>query len=237
MINKMEEFERTAEKKISSKQLVFLLVTTVISTADVFLPSFVALAAKQDAWISIIFSFLFSIIIFSLYYKLAIMFKEETFFSYINKIVGSFAGKIISFLYLLFMLHGISLVMRELIEVMVNAFMPHTPAIVFYIVLIVSVMYTVSKGFLAIVKLNELLFPFGMLLLAFVITLDLPKVDMKNFLPILENGIVPPIIGSTLITPFMLETVIILFIFPHISKKERALKSGIISLTILAFSM
>ena len=237
MLKGMEQFERTSEKKISTKQLVFFLVTTVISTADVFLPSFVALAAKQDSWISIIISFLVSSSIFVFYYKLAMMFKEEILFSYVDKIVGSFLGKVISFLYLLFILHGISLVMRELIEIMVNAFMPHTPPIVFYVVLMVSVMYTVSKGFLAIVKLNELLFPFGMLLLAFVIALDLPKVDMRNFLPILENGIMAPIIGSVLITPFMLETVIILFIFPHISQKEKALKGGIISLGILALSM
>lgn len=237
MLKGMEQFERTSEKKISTKQLVFFLVTTVISTADVFLPSFVALAAKQDSWISVIISFFVSSSIFVFYYKLAMMFKEEILFSYVDKIVGSFLGKVISFLYLLFILHGISLVMRELIEIMVNAFMPHTPPIVFYVVLMVSVMYTVSKGFLAIVKLNELLFPFGMLLLAFVIALDLPKVDMRNFLPILENGIMAPIIGSVLITPFMLETVIILFIFPHISQKEKALKGGIVSLGILALSM
>lgn len=74
------------------------------------------------------------------------VFKEEMLFSYVDKITGKFIGKIIASLYLLFILHGISLVMRELIEIMVNAFMPHTPQW-FYVVLIISVMYTVSKGF------------------------------------------------------------------------------------------
>ncbi|MGI1692014.1 GerAB/ArcD/ProY family transporter [Thermoanaerobacter uzonensis] len=237
MFKGIRQYERTSEKKISTKQMIFLLVTTVLSTADVFLPSFVALAAKQDSWISVVISFVTSSIVFVFYYKLAILFKEEMLFSYVDKITGKFIGKIITFLYLLYILRIVSLVIRELIEIMINAFMPHTPPMVFYVVLIISVMYTVSKGFLAIVKLNELIFPFGMLLLAFVITLDLQKVDIANFLPILENGIKPPIIGSILITSYMLETVIILLIFPHISEKEKALKGGIISLGILALSM
>ncbi|AIS53255.1 spore germination protein [Thermoanaerobacter kivui] len=237
MFKRTEQLERTSEKKISTKQLIFLLVTTVLSTADVFLPSYVALAAKQDSWISVLIAFVISVAIFVFYYKLAMLFKENTLFSYVDKIAGKFIGKIIAILYLLFLLHGISLVMRELIEIIANAFMPHTPSIVFYIVLMIAVMYTVSKGFLAIVKLNEMLFPFGMLLLAFVITLSIPKVDMSNFLPILENGIKPPIIGAIPILSFTLESVIILLIFPHISEKQKALKGSIISHGILAFSL
>lgn len=80
MFKRMEQYEKTSEKKISRKQMIFLLVTTVISTADVFLPSFVALAAKQDSWISVLISFVTSSIVFVVYYKLALLFKEEILF-------------------------------------------------------------------------------------------------------------------------------------------------------------
>ena len=36
MFKETGQYERTSEKKISTKQMIFLLVTTVLSTADSF---------------------------------------------------------------------------------------------------------------------------------------------------------------------------------------------------------
>lgn len=237
MLKNIQKIENTVEKKISVKQLTFLIVTTVISTADIFLPSYVALYAEQDAWISVIIAAIVAPLIFTIYYKLAMIFKDRILFTYIDDIVGKFLGKVISALYLLFFFHAIALIMKELAEIMINAFMPRTPTIVLYIAMMIPIVYTVSKGFLAITKLNELLFPFGMLLLGFVIILSIPKIDMSNFLPVLEKGIKPSLMGAIPILAFMLESVIILFFFPHISEKEKALKGGISALLILSFSL
>lgn len=237
MLKNIQQIENTTEKKISVKQLTYLIVTTVISTADVFLPSFVAIYAQQDAWISIIIAAIVSPLIFTIYYKLAMMFRDRILFAYIDEITGKVIGKIISALYLLFFLHTITLIVRELVEIMINAFMPNTPPVVFYIAMMIPIAYTVSKGFLAITKLNELLFPFGMLLVGLVILFSIPKIDMSNFLPVLENGIKAPLMGTIPILSFMLESVIILFFFPHISGKEKALKGGLSALLILSFSL
>lgn len=237
MLKNIQQIENTVEKKITIKQLTFLLVTTVISTADIFLPSYVALNAAQDSWISIIIAAIVAPLIFTIYYKLAMIFKDRILFTYIDEITGKVIGKVISALYLLFFLHVVILIMRELVEIMINVFMPLTPPTVFYIAMMIPIAYTVSKGFLAIVKLNELLFPIGMLLLGFVIILSIPKIDMSNFLPVLENGIKPPLMGAVSILAFMLESVIILFFFPHISEKEKALKGGLSAFLILSFSL
>ncbi|MGB9678919.1 MAG: GerAB/ArcD/ProY family transporter [Thermoanaerobacteraceae bacterium] len=234
MINKIEN---TSEKKISIKQFSYLLITIVISTADIFLPSYVALIAKQDSWISVIIASLTSIIIFFFYYKLSMLFKKETLFSYVNKITGKVISKFISLLYLLFLLHGITIIMREIIEIIKNVFMPNTPETILYIFLVLPVAYAVSKGFLAITRMTEILFPYGIILLIFVISLSLPKIDMSNFLPVLENGIKPPLLGSIPILSYTLETIIILLIFPYIHDQNKTLKYGIISIITLTISL
>lgn len=237
MFKKILGLESAKEKKISIKQFIYLIMTIILSTATIFLPSFVAAQAEQDSWISVLLALAFCVPIYFLYYKLAMMFKEKIIFSYIEDILGIIIGKFVSFLYLLFFLHITVIMLRELLEIIRAAFMPKTPPITFALVTMVVVVYVVSKGFLAINRLNEIIFPFGMALLAFVIVFSLPLVRMENFLPVLENGIVPPIRGSIPIISWMLESVVLLTIFPHISYQNRALKGGIIALLLISFGL
>ncbi|MDI6603614.1 MAG: endospore germination permease [Thermoanaerobacteraceae bacterium] len=235
MFENMKKNEITSEKKISIKQLIYIIVTIVITTESVFLPSFVASYAKEDSWISVIISTIFSALIFIIYYKLAMMFKDQTFFEYIEKIVGKFMGKIISILFILFFLNVIFVVTRQLIEIMGNAFMPKTPSLVFLVVTLIPVIYAVSKDFSSIVKINEILLPYGLFALIFIVVLSLPNIKIDNFMPILAKGILPPIIGSFPITSWVLESVILLAIFPQIEQKEKALKGGLLSILIIGF--
>ncbi|QSZ26795.1 endospore germination permease [Aceticella autotrophica] len=235
MFENMKKNEITSEKKISIKQLIYIIVTIVITTESVFLPSFVASYAKEDSWISVIISTIFSALIFIIYYNLAMMFKDQNFFEYIEKIVGKFMGKIISILFILFFLNVIFVVTRQLIEIMGNAFMPKTPSLVFLVVTLIPVMYAVSKDFSSIVKVNEILLPYGLFALIFIVALSLPNIKIDNFMPILAKGILPPIIGSFPITSWVLESVILLAIFPQIEQKEKALKGGLLSILIIGF--
>lgn len=237
MFKNLLNLESAVEKNISIKQFIYLIITIVLSTATIFLPSIVAAKAAQDSWISVLIATAFSIPVFFLYYKLAYMFKDRIIFSYIEDILGGFLGKIVSFLYQLFFLHIATIMLRELIDIMRAAFMPKTPPIVFSIVTMIVVAYAVTKGFIAIVRMNEIIFPFGMALLGFVIFFSLPYVKMGNFLPILEYGIVPPIKGSIPLISWMLESVVLLAIFPHISDSKKAFKGGIIALLLICFAL
>jgi len=65
----------------------------------------------------------------------------------------------------------------------------------------------------------------------------MPYVKLENFLPILANGLLPPIKGSLPLISWMLESIIILAIFPHVSDSKKVLKSGIISLVFISFAL
>ncbi|AIS53095.1 spore germination protein KB [Thermoanaerobacter kivui] len=235
MLKKIEKSEITSGKKLSMKQFIFLIIIIITATESVCLPSFVASYAKEDSWLSVIISTIFSAFIFLIYYKLAMIFKEQSLFEYIEKITGKFIGKIISILYLLFCLNVAFVVTRQLIEIMNTAFMPETPALVFLIVTTIPVIYAVSKGLFVIAKMNEILLPFGIFALIFLTVMSLRNVKLDNFTPILAKGILPPLIGSFPITSWILESVILLVIFPHIEQKEKTLKGGLFAIIIVGF--
>ncbi|WP_257875705.1 GerAB/ArcD/ProY family transporter [Thermoanaerobacterium thermosaccharolyticum] len=230
-------FEVTTEKKISPKQFIYIIISFVLSTATIFLPSIVASKAEQDSWVSVLIATGFSIPVFCLYYGISNMFKDKTVFSFVEDIFGKILGKIIAFLYLLFFIHLAIIMIRELLEIMRSAFMPKTPPIVFSFVLMVIASYAITKGFIAIARMNEVVFPLGMGLLGFVIFFSIPYIKMENFLPVLAKGFLPPIKGSFPLTSWMLESIIILAIFPHISNSKKVLKSGIISLLFISFAL
>lgn len=237
MFRNILSFEATTEKKISPKQFIYLIVSVILSTATIFLPSIVASKAEQDSWMSVIMATSFSIPVFCLYYIISAIFKDKTLFSFLEDIFGKIVGKAIASLYLLFFIHLTVIMLRELFEIMRSAFMPKTPPIVFSFALMIVASYAVTKGFVAIARMNEVVFPFGMGLLAFVIFFSMPYVKLENFLPILANGLLPPMKGALPLISWMLESVIILAIFPHISDSKKVLKSGIISLVFIAFAL
>lgn len=237
MFRSLLSFEVTTEKKISPKQFIYIIISVVLSTATIFLPSIVASKAEQDSWVSVLIATGFSIPVFCLYYGISNMFKDKTVFSFVEDIFGKILGKIIAFLYLLFFIHLAIIMIRELLEIMRSAFMPKTPPIVFSFVLIVVASYVITKGFIAIARMNEVVFPLGMGLLGFVIFFSIPYIKMENFLPVLAKGFLPPIKGSLPLTSWMLESIIILAIFPHISNSKKVLKSGIISLLFISFAL
>ncbi|MEG6566714.1 endospore germination permease [Thermoanaerobacterium saccharolyticum] len=237
MFRNILSFEATTEKKISPKQFIYLIVSVILSTATIFLPSIVASKAEQDSWMSVIMATSFSIPVFCLYYGISAIFKDKTLFSFLEDIFGKILGKAIASLYLLFFIHLTVIMLRELFEIMRSAFMPKTPPIVFSFALMIVASYAVTKGFVAIARMNEVVFPYGMGLLAFVIFFSMPYVKFENFLPILANGLLPPMKGSLPLISWMLESVIILAIFPHISDSKKVLKSGIISLIFIAFAL
>ncbi len=237
MFRSFLSFEVTTEKKISPNQFIYIIISVVLSTATIFLPSIVASKAEQDSWVSVLIATGFSIPVFCLYYGISNMFKDKTVFSFVEDIFGKILGKIIAFLYLLFFIHLAIIMIRELLEIMRSTFMPKTPPIVFSFVLMVVASYAITKGFIAIARMNEVVFPLGMGLLGFVIFFSIPYIKMENFLPVLAKGFLPPIKGSFPLTSWMLESIIILAIFPHISNSKKVLKSGIISLLFISFAL
>lgn len=63
MFKETGQYERTSEKKISTKQMIFLLVTTVLSTADVFC-LLCGISRKTRLLVSVVISFVTSSIVF-----------------------------------------------------------------------------------------------------------------------------------------------------------------------------
>ncbi|MGE5632724.1 MAG: GerAB/ArcD/ProY family transporter, partial [Caulobacteraceae bacterium] len=126
---------------------------------------------------------------------------------------------------------------RELAEIFVISFNPTAPDSFYSISTIIVAAYAVKKGLEVIARVNQILLPFGIIVLFFIAAINISKIDLSNFLPILYNGIFPSIRGALLINAWITESVILLQILPYVRDKEKIRLYTNISVLVLGGSL
>ncbi|PRX33580.1 spore germination protein KB [Orenia metallireducens] len=219
-MNKASTFNQLLEKgRVSNFQITLLVITLVIATADVLLPSFVAQQAQQDSWISVIIGTISGLVFINLYLILGLKHSDKTIVQYACDILGKPLGKIVGFMYIYFFFFNTAITARELQEILGLFFNIETS--IFNLLIIAVAAYSIYGGLEVIARLNNMLLPLGMLTLVFIGVLNIPKMDFNYFLPVLFKGIVPPLRGALLIQTWLLKSIVLLQLIPFITKKEK----------------
>ncbi|TYQ17977.1 UNVERIFIED_CONTAM: spore germination protein KB [Acetivibrio alkalicellulosi] len=225
------------EEKISSLQLLFLLVTLGIATADVFLPAYVAQQAGRDSWISVIIGTISSIIIVNIFVTLGLRYPDKTLVEYSCDILGKPLGKLVGFIFIYYSFLVTIFITRSMGEIFVISFNPDTPIIVFIVLVILLAAYALGKGIEVISRINEILLPIGIIVLVGVSLLNIGELNFNYFLPVMYDGIIPSLRGGILIQAWLIETVIILQLIPFIKKKNKIRSIITASIVILGMGL
>lgn len=218
--------------QISPVQFTFLLITLVISTADIFIPSFVAQEAHQDSWISAILSALIMIPILIIYIKLYKNHKGKSLIEMCIEVTGKYVGKVIGLLYAFYFIIISMGAIMSLTIVLNTAFLPLTPAWVIIIISILVTLYGVSRDIEVVSRINEIFLPAGMGALAFLMLVNIREFDFSFFRPVLNDGIIKPIRGSIIILGLFCESIVVLQIIHFVSKPEKITKAVFVGLLI-----
>lgn len=208
---------------ITYEQCMILLITAVISTADVFVPAIIAGHSGPDSWLAVMLATLVGIAYVILYVNLALRFPGETVIQYSKRLFGPVLGTITGLMMFWFFFHKAVITTCYLCALMTTAFMPDTPDLVFTIIFLILSVYALYKGLEVIARTGQFLFPIGWGLLSATIIFSVGDIDLNNFLPVMGNGVKPVIRGAIDLVPFLGETVIILMILPFFNQaaKER----------------
>ncbi|OLS40712.1 GerAB/ArcD/ProY family transporter [Bacillus sp. MRMR6] len=212
--------------KISAYQLFVLIVLFEIGSAILFSPG---LGAKQNAWIAILLGLAGGLVIFLIYYRLYKWYPDIPFTSYVKKITGTWIGSIIAFFYILYFLYQASRILRDFGELLVTTTYTETPLFIINTLMIIIIMFAVTKGIEVIARVGELFFA-GVYLLAilgFVLITFTGIVHLENLQPLLENGWSPVlkavITDQTINFPFG-EMVVFTMLLPYVNKQKKILK-------------
>ncbi len=223
--------------RISARQAMLLLITYVLSTADVLLPAFVAQEAREDSWIAVIAGTAGALVIVNVFVTLGLRYPTKTLTQYAGDIVGKPLGKAVGLLYAYMFLFIAWSVTRELEEIFVVSFNPEAPIFLFGIMTVAVAYFAVIKGIEVIARINEILLPVGIVILLAIALLNAPKMNFSYFLPIFYDGVVPSLKGGIMVQTWLIETVVLLFLMPYIEQKEQIRKIANIAVVALGASL
>jgi len=214
---------------ISNSQLTMLIFTFIISTATLFLPSFVIEYAGRDGWMSPFLALLVGIAIVLTVTKLGDIYPTFTPIEYSEKILGKWLGKVVGLLFILFYIRVTSLIVRQIsTTINTNILLNSTQPTVTLMLFIVTA-YAVKKGLESIARINVfILLMTGIAMFASLIFLINGGIHVYNITPVFSKGMMPIVRGSIPIIRWIGEIVSIAFIIPFIDNKKKVRKYSII---------
>ncbi|WP_418790728.1 GerAB/ArcD/ProY family transporter [Phosphitispora sp. TUW77] len=223
-------------EKVSSTQMIFLLVTIISATGFLFAANITAAFAFQDTWISVAFgATLIALLVAFICMRLSVYYPDKSVVEYAPELIGKIGGKFIGLLYILFFTHFSAIIVREFGEFLVSAFLPETPLLVFNLIIVLLAAYAVYNGMEVLCRINQLIFPFFIGAFLFVAIYFYSEVRFYNFLPVLEKGIKPVLIGSLIPGISRGEIVVILMYVPFMNQPRETGRVLIISIFVIAF--
>lgn len=225
-----------ARVKISPMQITLLIAGYILGSS--LLTSFMDDIAKQDAWLVIITAFIVSIPFVLSYAFLAKRFPGRSFAEISETVYGPYIGKAVVLLYAGNFFYLLSLNILDVAEFYTGYIMPEMPPVIFLIVFAIVASYALKKGIETIARLSifSVLYTSGVVIVTILLLLG--NIDLNNFLPAFE---VPAgkFIQSTHIfsTISFCEVVVILTVFPAVSRTKKLGKHTMIGFSIAALGL
>lgn len=224
--------------KISLYQLFVLILLFELGSA-ILVP--LAIDAKQDAWLAILLGMAGGLFLFWVNYRLFLYYPELTPPEYMQKLLGKIVGTIIAFCYIIFFMYTAARVLRDFGEMLLTFAYLETPLFIVNALLMLVIIFAVSKGIEVVARTGELFFVsiYFLAITGFILIVFSGLIDMNNLKPVLEQGIFPiarVVFTQTLYFPFG-ETIVFSMIFPYITKRKSVKKIGLFAMLLSGINL
>ncbi|RCW44873.1 GerAB/ArcD/ProY family transporter [Paenibacillus prosopidis] len=230
----MSKFAGMNNAQITSSQCAKLLFLFALGSAVLILPTAITAIAKQDAWLSVLLVGPFNYFILIVFLALADRFPNMSLAQYAEKVLGVWAGKVLTLTYLLLFLLLSALVLRNISDFIGLSVLPRTPVWFVDVTFMIVVIYGVFLGIETIARTGEILFGWVMFVFIIILVSLFNQFDFHNLEPFLYEGIVRPLKGIYPVLGFPIgEFVFITMIFPLVSKQDRAKLRKSLKLSVL----
>ncbi|PZM67341.1 spore gernimation protein [Paenibacillus dendritiformis] len=174
--------------KINLRQFKIFAILFTVGTTILITPAGLAAEIGQDAWMAPIAAMAPGLLLVLLYNGITRAAPGMTIVEIGESLFGTWIGKGLALLFILFSFFGASLVLFDVGKFMITVLMPETPLLFVNALFALLLLYAIGSGFDTLARMTELLFPWFALLFLFMVALLLPQIDVRNVQPFLEAG-------------------------------------------------
>lgn len=214
--------------KISARQLMVLTALMTVGSAILIVPSSLAAAAGQDAWIAALAGCAAGVLFVWIMTAVGNLYPRQNWIQTIETLLGKWPGKIVSLLIVVtFFLGCPAAVMFILGNFITTQIMPETPLTAIHILFAFVLIMAVRLGLETICRAAEILFPWFLLLYVTLVVLVVPEIHYDYLQPLLEKGAQPLLPAALAFFSIAdLPLIALLMIYPaHVNNSSQARKA------------
>lgn len=224
--------ENSSGSTITSKQLIFIMIGSMLGTGILSLPRLAAKEAGQDAWFAVVLGALFplaSILLIRLLYKRN---NDESFVKVCRKVSGKWIGGLLCIIFAVYSILTASILLRVFIEVISMFLLTETPMLVKLVLMLSVCGYLVSGNAKVLGRINEFLFYLLLPIIFFSLPAIINNGDLQNLMPVFNYKLSNYAKGS-LTTGFAFSGFELYIVFhPYVLREKEALGASLYALLI-----
>ncbi|MGQ4665519.1 GerAB/ArcD/ProY family transporter [Metabacillus halosaccharovorans] len=226
-----------SEVKITNWQGILFIVSTIVPSALLSLPSILLKYADKDAWISIVLTTGIGMMLAVIYSTVFIKNPGLTIFDIIENKLGIFFRMIIGLLLMLYYFLDAISVLRSFIYFMVDTVMEQTPPVVIGGMGILIALYAIYQGIEVISRVNMIIIIISFLTFSFSTLFYLKEMDFRQLLPIFETSWNKIALGGVPVLSWVAEVAIILVLAPYLQHNKDVRKVAVIGILITGITL
>lgn len=225
--------------KLTTLQGICMVMSFIIGVEIFTLPREVAQVVKSaDAWVSVLLGGGVTLLFSWIMIRLSRKFPEMNFYEYVQQILGTWGGRFIGIIVVMYYIHLGSYEMRMIEEVTSFFLLEGTPWWAIQGIFVWISLYLCIEGTSVIAKVCQIIVPITFVVYILILLLGLKNFDVSTLRPFLYKGMSPVIQGIGTTSLAFSGSEIILFILARLEKPEKAVRimSWGIGISILLYT-
>lgn len=206
---------RLEQGKISSSELIYMVVGFTVGSTVVYLPG---LMAGRETWLAIMAGTVEALALVAVYTSLAARFERSNLVEISEQVLGPILGGLTSLLFLWFCYHLGTLVLHNFSDAVAALILPQTPALAIKIMVIALCGYAAREGIEVIARSVQVVVVFYIVTVVVIFILSLSVFHAEYLLPLFDIPIGKFLWAAHQVATFPLgETVLFLMVVPFVN--------------------
>lgn len=225
--------------QIDNLSFFFLLVAIMIEFGVLIAPQTIAEEAGSGAWLSLVISYIPSLLACFFVVRLAQLFPGESFFTYSPKIVGKWLGTLLTLVYIVYWLIIGARVVRVFAGLLKSTLLFRTPIELIILLFLLLAAHLARGGVEPIARFSVMAVLISIPLSFILVLLTYSDWDLSNLMPVFENGLIPVTVAGFKFLGQIegLESILFLMAFVRQPKKSMPYAIAAIFLTVTVVLM
>lgn len=215
--------------RISGKQLFWMIATMQVSMTILLTIHPALMAAKQDAWLSMLSATLIGMFIAFICTRINRKYPGQTFVNYLPKLVGIWLARFLFVMYGAFWFIILAMVLQQYADFILATLLPRTPILVPIIAMLLVAVYVTRTGIEGIGRCSEVLGPFLLIMIILSLLLSIQDIHLNRVLPFyVDSGWKVILKGSLPTSTFLGDCIMLVFLLAFLGQSDRGTKPAVL---------